>query len=171
MEVYGDYSVESQPQVAIWGSAVFVTLVSLYNPLNSPVGDINVAPSIFSIQSVVMKICDMNWNTKLCSKINNTGQFQQQGQKRESKGLKLHTSKRTSTKLQSHSRHICLLKWEVTQIRPVSSFFGLALITSSMRNPSTAATTECPSPWTQTLNHTEEQCLPKWKKAAREVWW
>lgn len=72
MEVYGDYSVESQPQVAIWGSAVFVTLVSLYNPQNSPVDDINVATSIFSIQSVVMKISDM---TKLCSKINNTGQF------------------------------------------------------------------------------------------------
>lgn len=73
---------------------------------------------------------------KTVLKENKTGQFSTTRPKQESKESRLHTSKRTSSKLQPHGCHgvVCLLKWEVTQIRPVLSFFSLALKTSLMRN-------------------------------------
>lgn len=168
MEVYGDYSVESQPQVAIWGSAVFVTLISLSNPLNSPAGDTMVATSIFYIQSVVMKISDMNWNTKLCSKMNKTGQFSTTRPKKGVEWFEV-THKQTyfHRAVATQSSHLSFEMRGNTNKACLIFFFSLALKTSSMRNPSTAATTECPSPWTQSLNHTEEQCLPNRKESSK----
>lgn len=158
--------------MAIWGSAVFVTLVSLYNPLNSPVGDIKVATFIFSLQSVVMKISDMNWNTKIVLKDKQYWSvFNNKAKKRESKGSGLHTSRHTSTKLQPHGRHICLLKWEVTQIKPVLSFFWPCFENQFNEKPKYCSH----SPFALDTKFESHRgtvfTQPKKKKAARQVTW